>query len=135
MFKPRQRLKLQTPCVSTMNIFEVETWKVKPGREKQHEKALRNWLKWVKEHKKLFPEWKSLRYYTKYVAGEETERHVTIWEYESLADFEAYKERRKDYQGAYADYKKVDPYYMDVFDHTSMKVEIWKPLERDLWIE
>lgn len=118
-----------------MNIFEVETWKVKPGREKQHEKALGNWLKWVKEHKELFPEWKSLRYYTKYVAGEETERHVMIWEYESLADFEAYKERRKDYQGAYADYKKVDPYYMDVFEHTSMKVEIWKPLERNLWIE
>jgi hypothetical protein len=76
-----------------------------------------------------------LRYITKYIAGEETERHVMIWEYDSLAAFENYKERRKDYEGRYAEYKNVDPYYMDLFDHTSMKVEIWKPQDRDHWIE
>ena len=58
-----------------MAIYEVESWKVKPGREKEHEEALRNWMAWVKSHKELFPEWKSLRYVTKYIAGEETERH------------------------------------------------------------
>jgi hypothetical protein len=118
-----------------MAIYEMESWKVKPGKEHEHEVAMRNWMAWVKEHKDLFPEWKSLRYITKYIAGEETERHVMIWEYDSLASFEEYKARRKDYDGPYADYKKVDPYYMDVFDHTSMKVEVWKPQDRDLWIE
>jgi hypothetical protein len=72
---------------------------------------------------------------SKYIAGKETERHIMIWEYDSLADFEAYKARRKDYTGEYAEYKKVDPYYMDLFDHTSMKVEVWKPECRDIWIE
>ena len=118
-----------------MTIYEVESWKIKPGREKEHEEALRKWMTWVKQHKELFPEWKSLRYITKYIAGEETERHVMIWEYNSLAAFETYKARRKDYEGPYEEYKKVDPYHMDVFDHTSMKVEIWKPQEQDLWIE
>ena len=118
-----------------MAVYEVESWKVKQGREKEHEEALRNWMTWVKSHGELFPEWKSLRYITKYIAGEETERHVMIWEYDSLAAFEEYKARRKDYEGPYADYKKVDPYHMDVFDHTSMKVEVWKPQDRDLWIE
>ena len=118
-----------------MTIFEVETWKVKPGREKVHEEALRNWLKWVSEHRELFPEWKSLRYMVKYIAGEETERHMMLWEYDSLAAFEEYKARRKDYTGAYAEYKEVDPYYMDVFEHTTMNVEVWKPLDREFWIE
>ena len=118
-----------------MPIYEVETWKVNPGREKEHEAALKNWLKWVNEHRELFPEWKSVRYMQKYIAGEETDRHMMIWEYDSLATFEQYKERRKDYAGPYEDYKRVDPYYMNVFDHTSMKIEVWKPLNRDLWIE
>ncbi len=118
-----------------MAIFEVESWKVKPGREHEHEVAIRIWMAWVKDHRELFPEWKSLQYIEKYIAGEETERHVMIWEYDSLADFEAYKARRKDYEGPYKEYKTVDPYYMDVFDHTSMKVEVWKPLERDLWLK
>lgn len=118
-----------------MTIFEVETWKVKPGKEHEHEKALRVWMKWVKDHKNLFPEWRSLRYFVKYIAGEDTERHMMIWEYDSLADFEAYKARRKDYEGPYAEYKKVDPYYMDLFELTTMSVEVWKDLDRDLWIE
>ena len=104
-----------------MAIYEVESWKVKPGREHEHEAAMRNWIAWVKKHRDLFPEWKSLRYMTKYIAGDETERHIMIWEYDSLAAFE--------------EYKTVDPYYMDVFDHTSMNVEIWKPQDRDLWLE
>jgi hypothetical protein len=29
----------------------------------------------------------------------------------------------------------VDPYYMDVFEHTTMNVEVWKPLDREFWIE
>jgi hypothetical protein len=118
-----------------MTIFEVETWKVKNGREEEHKAALRNWLSWVRKHKDLFPEWKSLRYFTKTIAGEETDRHVMMWEYESLAAFEQYKTRRRDYEGPYAEYKKVDPYHMDLFDHSSMTVEVWIDLERDLWIE
>jgi hypothetical protein len=61
-----------------MATYEVESRKVKPGRE--HEVAMRNWLAWVKEHRDLFPEWKS----TRYIAGDQTERHVMMWEYDSL---------------------------------------------------
>lgn len=121
--------------IQFMTIFEVETWKIKPEKGHEHEEALRVWMKWVKEHRDLFPEWRSLRYFVKYIAGEDTERHLMIWEYDSLADFEAYKTRRKDYEGPYAEYKKVDPYYMDLFDLTTMSVEVWKDLDRDLWIE
>ncbi len=118
-----------------MPIFEVETWRVKPGREREHEEALRTWLRWVGEHRELFPEWLSLRYFVKHIAGAETDRHMMVWEYESLAAFEAYKERRGDYSGPYAEYRKVDPYHMDLFDHLTMSVEVWKDVDRDLWIE
>jgi hypothetical protein len=118
-----------------MPVFEVETWKVKPGKEHDHENALRAWMGWVKENKELFPEWKSLRYFVKYIAGEETDRHMMVWEYDSLSAFEAYKARKRGYEGPYKEYKKVDPYYMDLFDHLTMSVEVWKDQDRDLWIE
>ena len=118
-----------------MSVFEVESWYVAPGKEKEHDKAMRQWLKWINEHRELFKEWKSVRYFEKTFAGEESGRHFVIWEYDSLADFEAYKARRGDYKGEYAEYKKNDPYYKDVFVHTGMTMEVWKDRERELWIE
>ena len=118
-----------------MSVFEVESWLVAEGKEEKHAEAMRGWLRFINEHRELFKEWRSVRYFMKTIAGEESERHFVMWEYESLADFEAYKKRRKDYSGPYAGYKKVDPYYMGVFQHSLMKVEFWKDLERDLWIE
>lgn len=83
-----------------MAVFEMESWFVAEGKEKEHEKEMRRWLEWVTEHRELFSEWKSVRYFVKTVAGEESGRHFVIWEYDSLADFEAYKKRRADYTGS-----------------------------------
>lgn len=118
-----------------MPIFEVESWRVAEGKEDEHTESMRQWLKWVKDHRDLFKEWKSLRYFVKEIAGEETERHIVIWEYDSLADFEKYKERRGNYMGSYSEYKENDPYHQGVFNHQTIKVEIWKDKERELWIE
>ena len=62
--------------------------------EEEPKRWMRRWLRWVNEHPELFPEWKSVRYFVKTVAGEESERHLVIWEYDSLTDHEAYKRRR-----------------------------------------
>ena len=118
-----------------MAIFEVESWKVAAGKEEEHDRAMRGWLQWVNDHRELFGEWKSVRYFVKEIAGEGSGFHFVVWEYDSLAAFEAYKARRGDYQGPYEEYKKNDPYYTDVFDHSDMRVEVWKDIDRDLWIE
>ncbi len=118
-----------------MAVFEVESWKVAEGKQEEHDDAMRRWLRWVNEHRELFREWKSVRYFVKEIAGESSGRHFVVWEYESLAAFEAYKARRGDYQGPYAEYKENDPYYQEVFDHSDMRVEVWKDIDRDLWIE
>jgi hypothetical protein len=62
------------------------------------------------------------------MAGEESERHLILWEYDSLADYEAYKVRR-------AEYKAHDPYHMGVFVPGSMRVEFWEDAERELWMD
>ena len=118
-----------------MAVFEVESWHIAEGKEEEHSQAMRGWLKWVNEHRELFKEWKSVRYFVKTIAGEESDRHFIMWEYDSLADFEAYKKRRAGYKGPYTEYKKHDPYHMEVFNHSGMKVEVWKDVNRDLWIE
>ena len=53
----------------------------------------------------------------KFIAAEETDRHMMMWEYKSLSAFEQYKERRGGYEGPYAEYKKVN---------LSMSVEVWR---------
>jgi hypothetical protein len=118
-----------------MAVFEVESWHVQQGKEKQQEEAMHRWLKWVNDHRELFKEWKSVRYFVKTIAGEESGRYFVVWEYDSLSAFEAYKERRADYQGPYEEYKKNDPYYKDLFMHSSMRMEVWRDLERELWME
>lgn len=116
-------------------IFEVESWRIAEGKEEEHKTGMHKWLKWVNKHRELFPEWKSVRYFVKDIAGTGSERHMVIWEYESLTDFEKYKKRRGDYQGPYKEYKENDPYHKGVFNHQTMQVEVWRDLERELWIE
>ena len=118
-----------------MAVFEVESWLVAEGKDHEHEVEMRRWLSWVKEHPELFPEWKSVRYFEKHVAGDDSGRNMVMWEYESLAAYEAYKARRKDYEGPYKEYKENDPYYKGVFIHSRMRMEFWKDKERNLWIE
>ena len=83
-----------------MAVFEVESWKVAEGKQEEHDEAMRRWLRWVNEHRELFREWKSVRYFVKEIAGESSGRHFVVWEYESLAAFEAYKARRGGLPGA-----------------------------------
>ena len=118
-----------------MAVFEVESWLVKEGKEADHNKEMRRWLQWVNDHRELFPEWKSVRYFAKQVAGSDSGRHLVMWEYESLTDYETYKARRANYEGPYAEYKENDPYYKGVFMHDRMGLEFWQDRERDLWLE
>lgn len=118
-----------------MSVFEMESWVVAEGKDKEHREWMRRWLTWVRDHRELFKEWKSVRYFEKHIAGMESGRHFILWEYNSLADYEAYKKRRGEYAGAYAEYKKNDPYYQNVFNHSNMGLEFWQDKERDLWIE
>jgi len=118
-----------------MSVFEVESWVIAEGKEKEHDEWMRRWLKYVRDHRELFKEWKGIRYFEKTVAGAESGRHLIVWEYESMAAFEEYKKKRGNYEGIYAEYKKNDPYYQGVFNHSNMGVEFWKDKERDLWIE
>jgi len=116
-------------------IFEVESWKIKQGKEKEHGEWMKRWLQWVNDHRDLFTEWKTVRYFSKQFAGSESGIHFIVWEYENLAAFEQYKRRRAGYKGPYEEYKKNDPYYQDVFDKSTMRMETWTDINRDLWIE
>ena len=82
-----------------MAIFESESWLIAEGKHKEHDEEMYRWFKWVNEHRELFPEWKSVRYFEKYAAGDDSGRRMMIWEYDSFTAYEKYKTRRKDYEG------------------------------------
>ncbi len=119
-----------------MSFFEVETWVPKPDRKVDHDEMIRTWFTFVESHKEeLFSEWRSARYYREVArdTGQPTGRYVMVFEYVSHEGFLAYKERRKDWSGPYAEYKKVDPYQF--FDLDTVTETCWMPEEQDRWLD
>ena len=118
-----------------MSFIEFETWRIKPGFQDQHDDMIRRWFDFLKTHQAaLFPEWKSIRYYRQVDRdGAPVGIYIMLFEYHSLEGHHAYKERRKDWSGPYAEYKKVDPYQF--FDIDVVTTDYWEPQETALWSE
>jgi hypothetical protein len=118
-----------------VSFVEFETWRIKPGFQAEHDDMIRQWFNFLITHQQeLFPEWKSIRYYRQVDReGNPTGTYVILFEFHSREAHHAYKERRKDWSGPYAEYKKVDPYQF--FDLESVTTEYWEPLEQNLWAE
>lgn len=119
-----------------MSVIEVESWRIKPGLEDQHHDIIRQWFVYVREHHaELFREWRSARYYRELDADtkEPTGRYIMLFEFESEEGRQAYKKRRGDFTGPYAEYKSVDPYHR-FFDHDTVELEFWEPQEEDRWL-
>ena len=119
-----------------MSFLEIETWIPSAGKEGEHDETIRGWFAYVKAHQpELFAEWRSAQYLREVLrdVDERTGRQVMLFGYESYEGFVAYKERRKDWSGPYAEYKKVDPYQF--FVEESVTVAHWQPQERHLWLD
>jgi hypothetical protein len=118
-----------------MSFIEYETWRIKPQFEAQHDEMIRRWFDFLTQYQAaLFPEWKSMRYYRQVTReGMPTGVYIMLFEYHSREAHHAYKERRKDWDGPYAEYKLVDPYQF--FDQESVITEYWEPQETERWRE
>ena len=120
-----------------MRFVEYETWRIKEGVDRaDYDRIIREWFKFLIDHKEeLFKEWVSAKYYQQTDRdGNPTGVFVMIFEYESLEAHHAYKERRKDWDGPYEEYKKVDP-YQEHFDLDSVTCEYMQPLMTDCWFD
>lgn len=97
---------------------------------------IRRWFAYLEaHHDDMFPEWKSARYFREVDrhTGQPTGRYIMTFEYHSHQGFLAYKERRKDWSGPYAEYKTVDPYRF--FDLETVTEAYWEPHEEHLWLD
>lgn len=118
-----------------MSFIEVESWEVKPGHENDHDEIIKQWFLFVeKHHDTLFSEWKSARYFRQVDSqGVLTGRYIMNFEFHSIEGHDAYKERRKNWDGPYETYKSVDPY--EHFIVESVELEYWEPQEQNLWLD
>jgi hypothetical protein len=118
-----------------MSFVEVESWSIKEGSEAAHDDMIRQWFQYVEtHHADMFQEWKSARYYRQVDAeGKPLGRYIMLFEFHTREGHDAYKERRKDWSGPYAEYKSVDPY--PFFNLESVRIEYWEPQETELWFE
>jgi len=119
-----------------MAFFEFETWKPREGLTREHDEMVRRWFEFVKtHHDELFAEWRSARYFrlVDRHTGQPTGRYAMLFEYVDYAGFLAYKERRKDWAGPYAEYKKVDPYQF--FEIETVTEDYWLPNEQERWLD
>ena len=113
-----------------MSFIEVESWEIKQGHQDDHDEIIRQWFLFVE---KLFPEWKSAKYFRQLdSSGNPTGRYIMNFEFHSLEGHDSYKERRKNWDGPYEEYKSVDPYEHFIIE--SVTVEYWEPQEQDSWL-
>ncbi|NLO70420.1 MAG: hypothetical protein GX102_05660 [Porphyromonadaceae bacterium] len=120
-----------------MRFLEYETWRIKEGvKMEDYDKIIRDWFRYIVSHREeLFPEWISAKYYRKTDReGNPTGVYVMIFEYDSLEGHHAYKERRKNWDGPYAEYKLYDP-YQEYFDLESVTTEYFQPLQKEEWFD
>lgn len=120
-----------------MRFLEYETWRLKEGIDpKAYDQIISDWFEFLKNnYKELFPEWVSAKYYRQTNReGEPTGVYIMVFEYDSLEGHHAYKERRKNWDGPYEAYKKVDP-YQEFFDLDTVTTEYWQPLHTDEWAQ
>ncbi|MGH3589140.1 MAG: hypothetical protein ACRDQ0_22760 [Pseudonocardia sp.] len=120
-----------------MSIVERESWTLAPGvRQDEYDEGMRTWFRWVAAHRgELFPEWRGAAYYRQVdnTTLTPTGTYTMQFEFHSEAARRAYKERRADWSGPYAEYKKVDP-YEPYLDHDKVTLSYWEPQERGLWL-
>lgn len=116
-------------------FIEYEYWTVKEGCQKDYDAMIRTWFEFLETHRKeLFPEWVSAKYFKQTDRdGNATGLYIMLFEYESIEAHHAYKERRKNWDGPYAEYKKVDPYQF--FNLETCVTEYWQPLETERWFD
>ncbi|MGQ0603541.1 MAG: hypothetical protein ACT4QE_17820 [Anaerolineales bacterium] len=117
-----------------MSFYELETWQPRPGVQAEHDALIRRWFEYVRDHHTaLFPEWTSARYFREVERNTDqtTGRNVMLFGYRDHMAFMAYKERRKDWSGPYAEYKQLDPY--SLFVEESVATTHWRPHEHALW--
>ena len=118
-----------------MSFIEYEYWTIKDACKEDHDELIRKWFEFVKDHhENMFKEWKSARYYRQVDReGNPTDTYIMLFEYFSLEGHHAYKERRKNWDGPYKEYKEIDPY--QCFNLDSVVTEYWEPQETDLWLD
>ena len=117
-----------------MSFYEIEIWRPEHGAEAEHDALIRRWFAYLhQKHHELFPEWTSARYFREVERNEDvaTGRKVMMFGYRDHGGFAAYKERRKNWDGPYAEYKQLDPY--PLFAAGSVITEHWQPHEQALW--
>jgi hypothetical protein len=118
-----------------VSFLHVNSWRVESGSEEPHDEMIRTWFGYVGErHDEMFQEWLGATYWAKVDAeGDPTGHYVMLFEFCSAAAHAAYKERRKDFTGPYAEYRKIDPYQFFVKD--SIGHAFWEPREKERWLD
>lgn len=120
-----------------MRFYEYETWKLKEDVVyEDYDKLISDWFKFLTEHKEeMFAEWVSAKYFRQTDReGNPTGTYIMVFEYDSLEGHHAYKERRKNWDGPYEEYKKVDPYQY-FFNLDTVTTEYWQPMQADNWFD
>lgn len=120
-----------------MRFLEYESWRLKKDIDPDaYDQIIKDWFKFIVDNKKeLFPEWVSAKYFRKTDRdGNPNGSFVMLFEYDSLEGHHEYKERRKDWDGPYEAYKKVDP-YQEFFELESVTTEYLQPQQEDYWFD
>jgi len=114
-----------------MAIFEVDSWIVCKGKQKEQEEIMREVFNYGKKHPEISKYVKSLRFFRQGIGGTPVGRYVLITEFKSLAEMEKfYSILEKD-----EEWLKIKKKWDSIIDLKTMNVALWSDKVRELWVE
>lgn len=107
-----------------MSIINVETYVVKSEKRDEFNIALQEFLKYKKNHPKLFEGLLSWKLFQQDYGGI-SKLYIEMWEYENLATMEIISARIFKDQGM----KKISEGFHQLIEPTTFSTYIWRPIE------
>ena len=114
-----------------MTEFIIVTWTTIHGRLEQHEESIRKNMDYWRKNAKRF-KLKSMRYYAQALGGDSYHYgRAMISEFETLNDWEAFKEYLEENDKAYA----LKEQWLASVDVNTLRIIEWQDRQRKAWLE
>lgn len=75
-----------------MTVFRVETYVIKPEKQKEYTAIMKKWAAYIKKNKRKCKELKSWKLFSQMIGGN-SGGYIEMGEFESLADLEKFMNR------------------------------------------
>jgi len=114
-----------------MGVWVIFKYLIAEGKEKEHDEALKKFIRYIMEHPEKYGMMKAFRHFVQ-LHGGRYRRRISIEEFETFSEYAKYRNT------IHADEKFLEIHDLELlstFDRKTLKITTWEESLRDSWME